>query len=125
MTAMKLRHSCHAYESPALNVTLDSHLDFKFLRLKHCKNFVSFEVELYMPRQPRGDFSEATKRVISGNYNNRCAICLQKPTKRGRQCAHLFDNAGTGALQVSIGAYRRVQVLAPSCFGAKGVFRFR
>lgn len=54
-----------------------------------------------MPNESRGDFSEATKRQIHKAYNDRCAICLHKPTKRGRQCAHLFDAAGAGANQVS------------------------
>ena len=51
----------------------------------------------------REDFSEATKRKIHTNYNNRCAVCLKKEPvvgERGWDCTHVIAAAGLGKARV-------------------------
>ncbi|KAJ7582020.1 hypothetical protein C8J56DRAFT_1100284 [Mycena floridula] len=45
-------------------------------------------------------FQAATKKVIRGNYNQTCAICLKKLTESGSHCAHLFDTSSVGQQQI-------------------------
>jgi hypothetical protein len=61
-----------------------------------------------MASDRQAKFSAATKNQIRKKYRNRCAICLQKLTSAGSQCAHLLDSAGVGAKQVSDQANSRV-----------------
>jgi hypothetical protein len=47
-------------------------------------------------------FDTPTKILIQGFYDNRCAICLDKPVEEGSQRIYILDPPEKGAAQVCI-----------------------